>query len=80
MQRKFQKNGTNRAIVLATQIAAIRDECHRAVEVLSSTGVLSEAKLAECVRLSDSLEETNRFLKSAVAHVAIARRKSRRRS
>ena len=79
MQRKIPKNGVNGAMVLATQIAAIRDECHRAVEVLSNADTLCEVKLAECVRLSDSLETANRFLKSAVAHVAIARRKIQRR-
>ena len=66
-------------MVLATQIAAIRDECHRAVEVLGSADTLCEVKLAECVRLSDSLEETHRFLRCAVAHVAITYRKKRRR-
>ena len=55
----------------------IRDECHEAVKILSRPSLLSDADLAECLRLSDSLDVTNRFLKSAVAHVAIARRKTR---
>ena len=62
---------------LAAQIAMIRDECHEAVKILSNPNSLSDADLAECLRLSDSLDVTNRFLKSAVAHVAIARRKTR---
>jgi hypothetical protein len=57
----------------------IRDECHHAAEILSSPSSLSDAKLAECMRLSESLDVTNRILKSAVAHVAIARRKTRGR-
>ena len=64
---------------LAAQILTIRDQCHNAVEMLSSPDSLSDAKLAECVRLSESLDVTNRILKSAVAHVAIARRKTRKR-
>jgi len=63
--------------VLAARIEAIRDECHHAVEILSGHDKLSDAKLAECVRLTDSLEATNRFLKSALAYTAIVRRKNR---
>jgi hypothetical protein len=65
------------ATVLAARIAAVRDECHRAVEVLASHGQMSYAKLAECARLSDSLEATQRFLKFAVARIVITRRKRR---
>jgi hypothetical protein len=78
MKRQNRKNCESiGAKELATQIAMIRDECHHAVEILSSRERLSEAKLAECVRLTDSLEATNRFLKFAVASMAIARRKTR---
>lgn len=60
---------------LAAQIAAIRDECEHAVQTLSRRKSLNDATLAECVRLGDSLERTNRTLRSAVAQIAIARRK-----
>lgn len=78
MHRKRQKNARSiRAGSLVTKIAAVRDECQQAMKLLSGTKALSHAKLAECARLSDSLEATNRFLKSAVAHEAFARRKAR---
>ena len=62
--------------VFSVQIAMIRDKCHAAVEMLSRPDSLSDAHLAECLRLSDSLDVTNRLLRCAVAHVAIARRKT----
>ena len=55
----------------------MRDERHRAVEIVAGREKLSDAKLAECVQLTDSLEAANRFVKSAVVSVAIARRKTR---
>jgi hypothetical protein len=63
------------ANVLAARIEAIRDQCHSAVKALMSRRRLSDAKLAECARLGDSLEATQQFLKSAVAQIAITRRK-----
>jgi hypothetical protein len=78
MRRTRTKRSASRsASVLAAQIAAVRDECHRAVEVLSSQRPLSNAKLAECARLGDSLDATHRFLKFAVAQIVITRRKRR---
>jgi hypothetical protein len=73
--RRAKLSGSGSADVLAARIAAARDECHRAVEVLSSRRPLSDAKLAECARLGDSLDATHRFLKFAVAQIAITRRK-----
>jgi hypothetical protein len=72
-----KRNGSRSASVLAAQIAAVRDECHRAVEVLSSRRSWSDAKLAECARLGDSLDATHRFLRFAVAQIVIMRRKRR---
>jgi hypothetical protein len=63
---------------LAAQIAAVRDECNHVVKSLSCGRNLSDATLAECVRLGDSLEHTHRSLKIAVAQIAISRRKRER--
>jgi hypothetical protein len=65
----------NTTDALAEHIAAVGDECHRAVKILSSRTRLTDATLAECARLGDSLESTHRFLRFAVAQIAIARRK-----
>ena len=54
----------------------IQDDCQWAMKVLKRPDKLSNATLAECARLCDSLEVTNRFLRSAVAQAAISRRKS----
>jgi hypothetical protein len=72
-----KRRGYRNANLLAAQIAAVRDECHRAVGVLSSRRSLSDAKLAECARLGDSLDAAHRFLKFAVAQIVITRRKRR---
>jgi hypothetical protein len=78
MHRKPQKNPLSiRTGNLVTEIAAIRDACQQTMKMLSSTKAMTRAKLAECARLGDSLEATNRFLKSAVAHEAFARRRNR---
>lgn len=76
MSRRRSKQNEVLAELLAEQMAVIRDECQRMMKTLTSRKSSSEAKLAECARLSESLEVTNRFLKSAVAHAAIAERKS----
>jgi hypothetical protein len=75
MKRTCSRTETNFIELPTTQIAAIADECRRAVEVLSSCANLSDEKLAECARLSDSLESSHRSLKFAVAQIAISKRK-----
>jgi len=73
MRRNQPKGKTiSSADVLAERIAAVRDECHRSMEVLSNGRLSIEAKLVECARLGDSLEATQHFLKSAVACIAIS--------
>lgn len=78
MSKHSQAEMSRTTDALAAEIAAIRDECQRAVQTLSRRKPLSEATLAECVRLGDSLERTNRSLRFAVAQIAISRRKRER--
>jgi hypothetical protein len=72
-----KNKSSNAADLLAAQIAAIRDECHETVKILSTRRPSSNAELAQCVYLGDKLDATNRFLKSTVAQMAILRRKRR---
>jgi hypothetical protein len=62
-----------RTAQLAFQIQAVRAQCCKAAEVLTSQRRLDEFELEECARLDDALAEAHRLLKSSVAAIVMSR-------